>query len=160
LSSPRKTAGVSIRGERHDDDQGLTVLGLQIPVQDHGLPRITGRLRVGAQSHDIAAGGGRVFAKVAAVQGADDLAEDAPHKLLLAHLVLVLQVADDAAQVAVPAVLHVQVQILRDLDVVALEVGDDVRVAELLEDGELGLELFALLLRHLLVADFLAAEDL
>lgn len=96
---------------------------------------------------------------MAAVQGADDLAEDAPDELLLAHLVLVLQVADDASQVAVAAVLHVQMQVLARLDVVALEVGDDVGVAQLLEDGQLGLQLLALLLRHLAVADLLAAQD-
>jgi hypothetical protein len=33
-------------------------------------------------------------------------------------------------------------------------------VAEFLENGEFGLQLFAFLLRHLLVADFLPAEDL
>lgn len=99
-------------------------------MQDHGLGAGVGRgLGIGGQAQDVAAGGGGVLAVVAAVQGADDLAEDAPHKLLVADLVLVLQLADDAAQVAVAAVLHVQVQVLAGLDVVALKVGHDVGVA-------------------------------
>ena len=129
-------------------------------MENHGLARVTGRLRVANESHDVAACRRWVFAVVAAVQGADDLAEDAPDELLLAHLVLVLEVADDTSEVAVAAVLHVEVKVLRCLDVVALEVGDDVGVAEFLEDGQLGLELLAFLLRHLEIADFLAAQDL
>ena len=125
-----------------------------------GFAWVTGRLRVANEPHDVAACRRWVFTVVAAVQGADDLAEDAPHKFLLAHEVFVLQVADDASQVAIAAVLHVQVQVLARLDVVALEVGDDVGVPQLLEDGQLGLELLAFLLRHLEIADFLAAQDL
>lgn len=129
-------------------------------MENHGLAWVTGRLRVANESHDVAACRRWVFTVVAAVQGADDLAEDAPDELLLAHLVLVLEVADDTSEVAVAAVLHVEVKVLRCLDVVALEVGDDVGVAEFLEDRQLGLELLAFLLRHLEIADFLAAQDL
>lgn len=129
-------------------------------MENHGLAWVTGRLRIANESHDVAACRRWVFTVVAAVQGADDLAEDAPDELLLAHLVLVLEVADDTSEVAVAAVLHVEVKVLRCLDVVALEVGDDVGVAEFLEDGQLGLELLAFLLRHLEIADFLAAQDL
>ena len=39
-------------------------------------------------------------------------------------------------------------------------VGDNVRVSEGTQDVELGRELFALLLRHLDVIDFLPAQDL
>lgn len=129
-------------------------------MENHGLAWVTGRLRIANESHDVAACRRWVFTVVAAVQGADDLAEDAPDELLLAHLVLVLEVADDTSEVAVAAVLHVEVKVLRCLDVVALEVGDDVGVAEFLEDRQLGLELLAFLLRHLEIADFLAAQDL
>jgi len=138
----------------------LTVLGLQIAMKDHGLSWITSRLRVAHEPHDIAAGCRRVFAVVAAVQGADDLAEDAPHKLLLAHLVLVLEVADDTAEVAVAAVFHVQVKVLGCLDVVALKVGDNVGVSQLFQDGQFGLQLFALFLGHFEVADLFPAENL
>jgi len=125
--------------------EALTVLGLEISMEDHGLARVTGRLRIRAQSHDTWTSIRRGLSKVAAVQCADDLAEDAPYKLLLAHLVVVLEVADHTTQVTVPAVFHVQVQILGRLDVVSLEVGDDVWVSEFLEDRKLGLQLFALL---------------
>jgi hypothetical protein len=81
-------------------------------VKNHRSLAVTDRLCVGAQAHNITSGCWRVLAKVAAVKGADDLTEDAPHELLLTHLVLVFQVADDAPQVAIPAVLHVQVQVL------------------------------------------------
>ena len=114
------------------DVLGLTVFGLEISMQDHGSSRVAGRLRVSDKPHDIAACLRRVFAIVAAVQSAHDLAEDAPHELLLADLVLALQVADDPAQIAIAAIFHVQMQILRGLDVVALEVGHDVGVPELL----------------------------
>lgn len=51
-------------------------------------------------------------------------------------------------------------EVLRCLDVVAFEVGDNVGVSELLQDRQLSLQLLAFLLRHLKIADFLAAEDL
>ena len=145
------------RAKSKKNDRRLTVLGLQIPMKDHGLAWITDRLRVADQAHDVAASRGRVFTVVASVQGAHNLAEDAPDKLLLAHLVLVLEVADDASEVAVSTVFHVEVEVLRGLDVVALEVGDNVWVSEFLEDGQLGLQLFALLLGHFEVADLFSA---
>jgi hypothetical protein len=158
LSSPRKTAMVSrwaVMWSRR-----RTVLRLQVPMKNHRSLAVADRLCIRAKSHDIASSRRRVFSKVAAVEGADDLAEDAPDELLLAQLVLVLQIADDAPEVAVPAVFHVQVQVLGRLDVVALEIRDDVGMAKFLEDGELGLELFTFFRRHLLVADLLSAEDL
>jgi hypothetical protein len=129
-------------------------------VKNHRLARITDRLRVANQPHYVAACRWRVFTVMTAVQGADDLAEDAPDKLLLAHLVLVLQVPDDTSEVAIAAVFHVEVQVLRCLDVITFEVGDDVGMSELFQNRQLCLELLALLLRHLEIADFLAAEDL
>lgn len=103
-------------------------------MENHRLAWVTDWLRVANQAHDVAACRRGVFAIMAAVQGADDLAEDAPDELLLAHLVLVLEVADDAPEVAVPAVLHVQMQVLGDLDVVALEVCYNVGVSQFLEN--------------------------
>ena len=96
---------------------------------------------------------------MASVESIHDLAEDGPDELLVGELVLVLEVLDDAAEVAVAAVLHVQVQVLRGLQVLALVVADDVWVYELLEDGQLGLQLFLLLLRHLGVGDLFATQD-
>lgn len=138
----------------------LTVLRLQIPMEDHGFPRITYWLDVADETHDITASRRRIFTVVAAVQGTDNLAEDAPDKLLLAHLVLVLQVANDSSQVAVSAVLHVEVKVLGCLDMVAFEIGDNVWVSEFLQDGKLSLQLFALLLGHFEVADLFAAQNL
>jgi hypothetical protein len=126
-------------------------------VKDHGFARVTNRLRIANETHDVTAGRGGILAIVTAVQSTHDLAEDAPDKLLFTHLVLVLQVTDDAPQVAVSAVLHVEVKVLGCLDVVAFEVGDNVWVSEFLEDGKLGLQLFALLLGHFEVADLFSA---
>lgn len=139
LSSPRKTVAVSICLNLVYDGPVLTILGLQIPMKNHRSPLITGGLCIRAQAHDITASGRRVFPKMAAIQRAHNLAEDAPHELLLAHLVLVLEVSDDAPQIAVSTVLHVEMQVLGGFDVVPLEVGDDVRMSELLENGEFGL---------------------
>lgn len=50
-------------------------------------------------------------------------------------------------------------QVLARLEVFAVVVGDDVRMAEMRQDLELGVELFALFLRHAEVGDFLAAHD-
>ena len=134
LSSPRKTDDVRRYNEAEGTRLQLTILRLEIPVQDHRLPRITGGFRIRTQSHDIASSCRRVLTEVTPVQRADDLAEDAPYELLLAHLVLVLEVTNDAPEVAIAAVFHIQVQVLRCLDVVALEVGYDVWVAEFLEN--------------------------
>jgi hypothetical protein len=51
------------------------------------------------------------------------------------------------------------VQVLADLEVFAVVVADDVRVPEGRQDLELGVELLALLLGHLQVADLLPAEN-
>ena len=117
----------------------LTILRLEISMEDHWSPWITSRLCGAAQAHDVAACCWRVFSIMAAVQCADDLAKDAPDKLFLADLVLVLKVANDAPEVAIATVLHVQVQVLRYLDMVALEVRNDVGVSKLLENGEFSL---------------------
>lgn len=50
-------------------------------------------------------------------------------------------------------------QVLARLEVLAVVVCDDVRVSEMGQDLEFGVELLALLLRHSKVRDFLAAHD-
>lgn len=82
------------------------------------------------------------------IQGHDQLAEDAPDKAFLGSLTLHCEVLDDTTEVAVAAVLHVQVQVLADLEVFTVVVGDDVGMAEGRQNLELGVELLALLLRH------------
>ena len=59
-------------------------------MENNRLAWVTDWLRVANQAHDVAACRRGVFAIMAAVQGADDLAENAPDKLLLTNLVLVL----------------------------------------------------------------------
>lgn len=100
------------------------------------------------QTQNIGADLGRVDAVVTPIQGHDQLAEDAPDKAFLGPLTLHCEVLDDTAEVAVAAVLHVQVQVLADLEVFTVVVGNDVGVAEGRQNLELGVELLALLLRH------------
>jgi hypothetical protein len=130
-------------------------------VQDHGLAiAIAHRLCVRTQTHDVLAWRRRILAMMTSVQGADNLAEDAPDKLFIRVFAVVLELLDDAPEVAIAAVLHVQVEVLRRLEVLALVVPDDIRVDQLLQYGEFGLELFAFLGRHLGIADLFATEDL
>lgn len=93
------------------------------------------------------------------VQGHDELTEDAPNKALLRSLSFVLQVLDHSSEVAISAVLHVQVKILAGFEVLTMVVGDDVGVAQVREDLKLGMKLLAFLLGHSKVGDFLAAHD-
>ncbi|TFB01269.1 hypothetical protein CCMA1212_006799 [Trichoderma ghanense] len=100
--------------------------------------------RSSRRAYDITANVGGVNAIMTAIQGQNQLAKDAPDKALLRPLALVF---------------HVQVQVLARLEVLAVVVGDDVRVAEVREDLELGVQLLALFLRHSDVRDFFAAHD-
>jgi hypothetical protein len=126
-----------------------------------------GRLRVclgllhsAAEAEPIVANLRRVAASVAPEQRRSQLGQDAPHEVFGRQLAATLVVVDDLAQVSISAVLHVQVEVLGLLQVFALKVLHDVGMAELLEDAELGLQLFLLFLRHFLVTDLLAAENL
>jgi len=77
-------------------------------VQDHGLAiAIAHRLCVSAQPHDVLAWRRRILTIVTSVEGADNLTQYAPNELFIRVLVLVLEVLDDAPEVAVAAVLHV-----------------------------------------------------
>lgn len=67
------------------------------------------RLRGGAQAHHVLANLGWIDTVVAAVQGGDKLGKDAPNECLLCILVLGVQVSNDASQITVAAVLHVDV---------------------------------------------------
>lgn len=102
--------------------------------------------------------GRRVNAVVAAEEGGHQLREGVPDEGLGGALALVLEVPDDATEVPAAAVLHVQVQLLLGLEVLAVVVADDVGVAEARKALELGVELLALLLGHLSVVDLLAAQ--
>lgn len=100
-----------------------------------------------------------IFTIVAPIQGTHQLREDRPHEILLRPLPALRQLLHQPAQVAVAAVLHVQVQVRGGLNVLARLVLHDVGVDELLEDGNFGVELGALFVRHAVVGDFFAAED-
>lgn len=102
---------------------------------------------------------GRINTVVTPVQRHDELAENTPYEALLCSLPLVLQVLNHSSEVAVPAVLHVQVKVLAGFEVLAVVVGDDIGVAQVREDLELGMELLALLLGHAKVRNLLAAHD-
>lgn len=139
----------------------LTVFWFQIPMQNHGPPvAVPHGFGVGAKTHDILTSWRRVLPIVTAVESIHNLGEYGPDKFLLGKLVLVLEILDDATEVAVATVFHVEMQILRGLEMFALVVADDVGMDELLEDGQLGLELFFFLLGHFGVGYFLAAENL
>jgi len=131
-------------------EQILTVLGLEIAVQDHGSPCSVGHgFRVASQTHYILSSRGWILAVVAAVQSADNLTEDGPDEFLLGQLVFALEVLNDAAKIAIAAVLHVEVEVLRGLEVLPFVVADNVWMDELLQDGQLGLQLLFFLCGHL-----------
>jgi len=96
---------------------------------------------------------------MAAIQRPHQLRKDTPHELLLGQHISLSQLLDIPAQVAVAAVLHVKVDIVGGLDVLARVVLHDVGVAQGLEDVELGGELGFLAVGHSGVGDFFAAED-
>ena len=101
----------------------------------------------------------RIMPVVASVQCANQLRKDSPHELFLSQHVPLFQLLDVAAQVAVAAVLHVQMDVGRALDVLSGVVLDDVGMAEVLEDLQFCCQLVALPVGHAVVADLFAAED-
>lgn len=103
---------------------------------------------------------GRILAVMTPIQRSHQLRENGPHELLVGEEVALLQLLHVAAQVAVAAVLHVQVQVVAGLEVLAVAVLHDVRVAQGLEDAQLGVQLGLLAVGHARVGDLLAAEDL
>ena len=130
-------------------------------MQDHvGRLLALQRLCIFPQPHDVSPDVGWVFAVVAAIKRRDQLRQYAPDKLFIGVLVLQLQSFDDLTQVSVPTVFHVEMEVLRGLEVVSLKVLHDVCMFEFLEDGELGLQLFAFFRGHFRVADLFPAEHL
>ena len=127
----------------------------------HGASRDLGRAVHVAlrEAEHVGAHLGRIDTIVTAVQSQDELAEDAPDEALGSSLTLVLQVLDHTAEVAVAAILHVQVEILADLEMLAVVVGDNVWVPEMRKDLEFGVKLLALLLGHAQVRNLFAAHN-
>jgi hypothetical protein len=115
-----------------------TILWFQVPVQNHVghlLALQLGRLRIRAQAHDVTSDLWRVLAVMATVQCADQLRKNAPDELFFGVLILLLQPFDHLAQIAVAAILHVEMQVLRGSEMVPLVVLHDVWVTKLAEDG-------------------------
>lgn len=137
-----------------------TILRLQVAMQNgHSAGRRLRPRRAREETKNITPNLWRIDAIVTAVESGDKLREDAPDEGLLCPLALQRQILDHPAEIAIAAILHVKVQILTRLEVLAVEVFDDVLVSEVGEDLELGVQLFTLLGRHLGVADLLAADD-
>lgn len=88
---------------------------------------------------------------MASVERANKLRKYRPHEVLLCVLVALRQLLNQSTEIAIPTVFHVEVQVGRRFDVLATLVLDDVGVDQLLEDGDLGMELKALLLGHAVV---------
>lgn len=112
----------------------LTILGLQVTVQNrHGTRGNLGPARgiPLRETEHIRADLWRVNTIVTPVQGHGQLAEDAPDEAFLSSLALEREVLDHAAEIAVAAVLHVEVEVLADLEVLAVVVGDDVGMSEM-----------------------------
>lgn len=95
---------------------------------------------------------------MATVQGRDELRKNAPNKGFLCVLVSLGQVSNHTAQVTVATVLHVQVQVLRGFEVLAVIVSNNVDMAQRRKNLKFRVQLFSLFLGHLEVADFFAAE--
>lgn len=112
-----------------------------------------------SQAQNIGANLWGVDTIVTPVEGHDELAENAPNEALLSALALELQVLDDPTKVSVSTILHVQMQVLAELQMLSVVVGDNVGMAKMRQDLELGVELLALLLGHALVGDFFPAHD-
>lgn len=139
----------------------LTIFRLEIAMQDHDLRLLPlETLLLWDRSQDVRSHRWRVDSIVAAIQSGHQLGQNTPNKLLFRIFVRGLEVLDDHAQVTAPAVFHVEIQVLRGLEVFSVVVGDDVGVSQGTQDIEFGRELFPFFLGHLDVVDFLPAENL
>ena len=126
-------------------------------MQDHDLclRSQTGRLWCGIVENSITDLRG-VCTIVASEQGRDELREDRPYELLIRILVGLSKFLDKDREVSSAAVLHVHMKVLRSFDVFSVIVFDDIRMAQGIQDRELGVQLISLFHRHLHVADLLS----
>lgn len=110
-----------------------TILGLQVTVENHNVPLLLlDGDGIVAQTHDIPPSLRRILSIVATVEGSAQLRENAPDELLVGELALSLEALDDLAEIAIAAVFHVDVKVVRRLKVHAVDVLDDVGMAQLL----------------------------
>lgn len=113
-----------------------------------------------SEANSSGVGAGRVFTVVTSVKSRHYLSKDGPDKFFIGVSVSVLEVLDHDAKIAVAAVFHVEMQVVRFLVVFLFVIVDDIRVIELSEDVQLSLELVSFLVGHFGVAYFLATQDL
>jgi hypothetical protein len=73
---------------------------------------------------------GWIFSVVAAVQRTHELCKDAPNKLFLCIMVPLFQLLDIASKVTIPAILHVEMQVMTGLEVFSVAILDDVRMTQ------------------------------
>ena len=110
-------------------------------MQDHYLVlgSKASRFNLSDHLHDIFAHLGWIHAVMASIERSDQLCKDAPDKFFLGILVGGCQVLDDLTQVSTTAILHVDVEVLRGLEVLPMIVGHNVWVAQRAQDRELGM---------------------
>jgi len=127
-------------------------------MQNHPMPNLTLQ-HLSLPHHSLLPRPRRILPIMTPIQRSHQLREDTPHEVLFGQHIPLPQLLDIPAQVAVAAVLHVEVDVVGGLDVLARVVLHDVGVAQGLEDVELGGELGFLAVGHAGVGDFFAAED-
>ena len=72
------------------------------------------------------------------IQGAHQLCEDGPNEVLISVLIPTIELLDISSQISVAAELHVKMQIMTALQMLAVAILDDVRMSKGLEDAEFG----------------------
>ena len=102
----------------------------------------------------------RVLTIVTPIQRAHDLRKDAPHEVLIGVFTILRQLLDVPTQVAIATVLHIQMQIVGGLEVLARDKLDDVGVFEGGEVPQFLVELLALFRGHAAVGYLFATVDL
>lgn len=102
----------------------------------------------------------RILTVMTPIQRTHQLRKHLPHKLLVRKPVPILQLLDITSEISIPAVFHIQMQIMRGFEMFAMAVLYDVGVAERLENAQFGVQLILFFVGHAAVGDFFAAEDL
>jgi hypothetical protein len=118
--------------------ESLTIFWFEISMQDHNTASRCSWFRSITQSHDITPNFRRVNAIVTPVKGSDQLSEHAPHKALFRVLFLDLKVFDDATEISISTIFHIEVEVLSGLQVFSVVVSDDVWVSKRRENRKLG----------------------
>lgn len=137
----------------------LTILGLQISMQNHAvaLLRLIRQECLPIPDLSLISHARRIFPVVASEQSTYQLCKDLPDKLLFGVAIPIFQLLDVSAEVAIPTVLHVEVEVMARLEMFAVAVLDDVWMTEGFEDAQFGVQLVLFLVGHAAVGDFFAA---